>query len=79
LPRARQILESVVRDDPAYIPARVLLAIIYRRLNLREKAEEQQQTIRSLQQESQNRQRPLQILTPLSDGSGVGDARQPTR
>jgi tetratricopeptide (TPR) repeat protein len=79
LPRARQILESVVRDDPAYVPARVLLAVVYRRLNLRKEAEEQQRTISSLQQESQNRQRPLQILTPLSDGSDMGDARQPTR
>ena len=37
-PRARQLLEEVVRDDPSYSSARVLLAVVYHRLRLRRKS-----------------------------------------
>jgi tetratricopeptide (TPR) repeat protein len=57
LPRARQLLEEVVRDDPSYSSARVLLAVIYHRLRLREKAEEQEQAVRRLEAEAQNGRR----------------------
>ncbi|PYT19862.1 MAG: hypothetical protein DMG57_44025 [Acidobacteria bacterium] len=54
MPRARQLLEEVVRDDPSYSPARVLLAVVYHRLRLREKAEEQERAVRRLEAEAQN-------------------------
>jgi superkiller protein 3 len=57
LPRARQLLEEVVHDDPSYSPARVLLAIVYHRLNLREKAEEQERAMHRLEADGQNRRR----------------------
>ena len=55
LPRAQQILEEIVRDDPSYSPARVLLAVVYHRLRLREKAEEQERAVRRLEADGQNR------------------------
>jgi len=55
LPRAQQILEEIVRDDPSYSPARVLLAVVYHRLRLREKAEQQERAVRRLEADGQNR------------------------
>jgi len=55
LTRAQQILEEIVRDDPSYSPARVLLAVVYHRLRLREKAEEQERAVRRLEADGQNR------------------------
>jgi tetratricopeptide (TPR) repeat protein len=57
LPRARQLLEEVVRDEPSYSPARVQLAVVYHRLRLREKAEEQEQAVRRLEAEGQSGRR----------------------
>jgi tetratricopeptide (TPR) repeat protein len=64
LPQARQLLEEVVRDDPSYSPARVLLAIVYHRLHLREKAEEQEQAVRRLESDGQDRRRAPYALAP---------------
>ncbi len=57
LPQARALLEEVVRDDPSFISARVLLASVYYRLNVRKKGDEQQQAVRILEAEVQKRQR----------------------
>jgi tetratricopeptide (TPR) repeat protein len=62
LPRAQQLLEEVVRDDPSYSPARVLLAVVYHRLRLREKAEEQERVVRRLEADGQNRPHAPYIL-----------------
>jgi hypothetical protein len=53
-----------VRDDPSYSPARVLLAIVYHRLHLREKAEEQEQAVRRLESDGQDRRRAPYALAP---------------
>ena len=55
LPRAQQILEEIVRDEPSCSPARVQLAVVYHRLHLREKAEEQERAVRRLEADGQNR------------------------
>jgi tetratricopeptide (TPR) repeat protein len=55
LPRAQQILEEIVRDEPSYSPARVQLAVVYHRLHLREIAEEQERAVRRLEADGQNR------------------------
>ncbi len=56
LPRARALLEQIVTEDPARISARVLLASVYYRLNLRHEGDEQQKMIRSLEAEAQQHQ-----------------------
>jgi len=58
LPRARALLEEVVRDDPSFISARVLLASIYYRLNLSKEGDQQRQAVRALEAEAQKRQQP---------------------
>ena len=58
LARARSLLEAVVRDAPSFGPARVLLAKVYYRLNLRQQGREQEQVAKRLEAESQNRQQP---------------------
>jgi tetratricopeptide (TPR) repeat protein len=57
LPQARSILEEVIRDSPSYISARVLLASVYYRLNLRREGDEQQEAVRKLEAEAQKRDR----------------------
>ncbi len=56
LPRARALLEQVVAEDPTVISARVLLASVYYKLNLRKEGDEQQRVIRSLEAEEQKHQ-----------------------
>ncbi len=58
LPRARQLLEAVVAEAPAEIPARVLLASVYYRLNRRKEGDEQTRAIRALEAEAQKHQVP---------------------
>jgi tetratricopeptide (TPR) repeat protein len=58
LPQARSLLEEVIRDSPSYISARVLLASVYYRLNLRREGDEQQEAVRKLEAEAQKRERP---------------------
>jgi tetratricopeptide (TPR) repeat protein len=58
LPRARALLEQVVAEAPGQISARVLLASVYYRLNLRKEGDEQQKVIRSLEAEAQKQPRP---------------------
>jgi tetratricopeptide (TPR) repeat protein len=57
LASARALLEEVIRDDPSFISARVLLASVYYHLNLRQEADDQQQAVRILEAEAQKRQR----------------------
>jgi Flp pilus assembly protein TadD len=58
LPRARELLEGIVRDAPAFTPARVLLATVYHRLRLKKQAAEQEEVIRRMEAEEQKRQQP---------------------
>jgi cytochrome c-type biogenesis protein CcmH/NrfG len=58
LQRARSLLEAVVAEAPTEIPARVLLASVYYRLNLREEGDEQTQAVRVLEAEAQKHQVP---------------------
>ena len=55
-PRVRVILEEVVRDDPSFISARVLLANVYYRLKPRVEGKEQQQAVRNLEAQAQKHQ-----------------------
>ena len=56
LARARALLEEVVADAPTEISARVLLASVYYRLNLRQKGDEQTGMVRRLEALSQESQ-----------------------
>ncbi len=53
LSHAREILEGLIKEAPTFMPARVLLARLYYRMNLRAEGDEQQKIIRSLQSQAQ--------------------------
>lgn len=67
---AKTILEKVAREHPDFIPARVMMAQVYRRLGLRQQAEEQQRIIRDLEAKAQQQ---------LHESSPSGHEAKPIR
>lgn len=66
---AKTILEKIAKEHPEFIPARVLLAQVYRRLGLRQQAEAQQKIISEL--EAKGQERSHQPSRSGSDGSRI--------
>ena len=64
-------MEEVVRDDPSFISARVLLANVYYRLKLRGEGNEQQQAVRNLEAQAQKDQHLHSDQTEGHAGKGL--------
>ncbi len=52
LPKARELLEGIVRDSDSYLPAHRLLAIVYHQMGLADAARAEQQRLQELQRSS---------------------------